>query len=245
MPLPPPVTMATWPARLIASSRSWLIAVPLAPNLSEPRPNGAARYPVNPVSSPLGSPESGACLPSERVEEHGLGLVFRLQQILSPLGSRQEPGIEAMSLCDLEASRLAIILFQRETSLDLYGPNQDAPRQAVHVDLELLGNTGFLCWFDPVQPGIDENPLTEMRSPGPDLNDLVPQEDQLCPGLSDAQGSHVGVQLLPWEISQRRRTERMYAFSSHVRACPKFLFRTFGGGSRPARRVNSPPVNRS
>src|SRR5208283_5523146 len=27
MPLPPPVTMATWPARLIASSRSWLIAV--------------------------------------------------------------------------------------------------------------------------------------------------------------------------------------------------------------------------
>ena len=25
---------------------------------------------------------------------------------------------------------------------------------------------------------------------------------------------------LPWEISQRRRTERMYAFSSEVRACP-------------------------
>src|SRR5271157_5126733 len=220
MPLPPPVTMATWPARLIASSRSWLIAVPLATSLSEPRPNGAARYPVNPVSSPLGSPESGACLPSERVEEHGLGLVFRLQRILSPLGSRQEPGIEAMSLCDLEASRLAIILFQRETSLDLHGPNQDAPRQAVHVDLELLGDPGFLCRFDPVQPGIDEYPLSEMRSLGPDLNGLVSEEDQLSPGLSDAESTHIGLQATPWEMSQRLRIERMYAFSSEVRACP-------------------------
>src|SRR5271157_713099 len=220
MPLPPPVTMATWPARLIASSRSWLIAVPLATSLSDPRYNGAARCPVNPVSSPLGSPESGACLCSERVEEHGLGLVFRLHQVLSPFGTRQEPGIEAVSFGDLEAGCLAIILFQRYASLDLHGPNQDAPRQPVHVNSVLLGAPGFLCWFDPVQPGVDEYPLSEMRSLGPDLNGLVSEEDQLSPGLADGEGTHIGLQAIPWEISQRRRTKRMYAFSSDVSGRP-------------------------
>src|SRR5271157_1945571 len=96
-----------------------------------------------------------------------------------------------MSFRDLEAGCLAIILFQRYASLDLHGPNQDAPRQAVHVDLELLGDPGFLCRFDPVLPGIDENSLSEMRSLGPNLNGLVSEEDQLSPGLSDAEGSHV------------------------------------------------------
>src|SRR5208282_5874193 len=95
-----------------------------------------------------------------------------------------------MSFRDLEAGCLAIILFQRYASLDLYGPNQDAPRQAVHVNSVFLGDPSFLCRFDPVQPGIDEYPLSEMRSLGPDLNGLVTQDDQLCPGLSDAEGSH-------------------------------------------------------
>ena len=85
---------------------------------------------------------------------------------------------------------------------------------------KLLGDPGFLCWFHPVQPGIDANSLSEMRSLGPDLNGLVSKQDQLCPGLSNAQGSHTGLQATPWEISQRRRIERMYAFSSDVRACP-------------------------
>src|SRR5208337_2356135 len=80
--------------------------------------------------------------------------------------------------------------------------------------------TGFLCWFDPVQPGIDEYSLTEMRPPGSDLDGLVTQDDQLCRGLSDAQGSHIGLQATSWDINQRRRTERMNAFSSNVRACP-------------------------
>ena len=98
-----------------------------------------------------------------------------------------------MSFRDLEAGCLAIILFQRQASLDLHGPNQDAPRQAVHVNSVFLGDPGFLCRFDPVEPGIDENSLTEMRSLGPDLNGLVSEEDQLSPGLSDAESTHLGV----------------------------------------------------
>src|SRR5271157_2721202 len=125
-----------------------------------------------------------------------------------------------MSFGDLEAGCLAIILFQRLASLDLHGPNQDAPRQPVHVNSVFLGDPGFLCWFDPVQSGIGEYPLSEMRSLGPDLNGLVSEEDQLSPGLSDAEGSHTGLQAAPWEISHRRRIERMYVFSSDVRACP-------------------------
>src|SRR5271157_1584213 len=123
-----------------------------------------------------------------------------------------------MSFRDLEAGCLAIILFQRQASHNFYGPNQDAPRQAVHVNSVFLGDPCFLCRFDPVQPGIDENPLSEMRSLGPDLNGLVSKKDQLCPGLSDAESTHIGLQATSWDINQRRRTERMYAFSSEVRA---------------------------
>jgi hypothetical protein len=46
----------------------------------------------------------------------------------------------------------------------------------------------------------------------------VSQEDQFRPRLSDAEGSHVGYQAPPWAMSQRRRTERMYAISSVVKA---------------------------
>ena len=60
----------------------------------------------------------------------------------------------------------------------------------------------------PVEPGIDENPLAEIRSTGPDLDRLVTQEDQLSPGLSDAEGTHLGFNHLPGRSAIAGRLSR-------------------------------------
>jgi hypothetical protein len=91
------------------------------------------------------------------------------------LGSRKEPAIEAVSLGDLETGCLAIILFQRQASHDLHRSHQYAPWQPIHVDAELVGDSGFLLGLDSIEPGLDKNSLSEMRSPGSDLNSLVTQ----------------------------------------------------------------------
>ena len=114
----------------------------------------------------------------------------RRLRILTPLPSLQEPGIEASRLVDLEACCRAVALLQGTAADDLDGPDQDASGQNVHVDAELGSNPGFFVGFDPVAPGVDVNPFPDVGSLGPDLDALVPQEDQLSPGLSDAEGSH-------------------------------------------------------
>ena len=102
--------------------------------------------------------------------------------------------METVSLSDLEAGFFAIIQTKWQTPHDPYCAHQNAPRQVVHVDLKFLGDPGFLLGLDSIEPGIDEYSFSEMRSAGSDLDRLVTQEDQFCPGLSNAEGSHVGFQ---------------------------------------------------
>ncbi len=71
------------------------------------------------------------------------------------------------------------------------GPDQEASGQTTYVDSELGGDSGFFFGFDPIPPGVDVNPFPDIGSLGPDLDGLVTKDDQLYPGLSDAEGTHI------------------------------------------------------
>jgi hypothetical protein len=70
---------------------------------------------------------------TEQVEEHGLGLVFRLQKILSPLRSIQKPGIEASRLFILKQAALPSLFSKGAASADLEGSDKDASWQTIYV----------------------------------------------------------------------------------------------------------------
>jgi hypothetical protein len=48
----------------------------------------------------------------------------------------------------------------------------------------------FSVGFDPALPGVDVYPFPITGSLGSNLDLLAIQDDQLCPRLSDAEGSH-------------------------------------------------------
>ena len=95
----------------------------------------------------------------------------------------------------------------RTVAEDLDGLDQDASGQTIDIDAELGGDPGFFFRFDFVSPGVDVNPFPDVGSLGPDLDGLVSQEDQLCPGLSDAEGSYFGSGSPGWNIQRRDETD--------------------------------------
>ncbi len=61
-------------------------------------------------------------------------------------------------------------------------------RQADQISSVIQGDPGFPCRFDLVESGMDEYSLTEVRSLRTNLGGFVTDEDQLGPGLSNAEG---------------------------------------------------------
>ena len=115
-------------------------------------------------------------------------MFLRLLKILSPFRSYQQPGIEA-TFADPEACCLAVASSSGRQPTISTVPTS-TPLGSPFTSMPNLGDPGFFVGFDPVPPGVDVNPFPDIGSLGSDLDGLATQDDQLCPGLSDAEGSH-------------------------------------------------------
>jgi hypothetical protein len=128
---------------------------------------------------------------SIRLEERRLRVPIRFDQDIGPPGILQEPGESARGLPDLEASDLTVLGCQRLAAHNLDRANQNTSGQCINFNAELGGDPGLFVRLDALQSGVDVDALAILVRPlRAGLNRLRASEDQFCPGLSDAEGSH-------------------------------------------------------
>jgi hypothetical protein len=128
---------------------------------------------------------------SIRLEERRLRVPIGFDQDIGPSRILQEPGESACGHTDLEASDLAVLGYQRLAANDLDRANQNTSGQCINFNAELGGDPGLFVWLDALQSGVDVDTLAFLVRPlRSGLDRLRPSEDQFCPGLSDAEGSH-------------------------------------------------------
>jgi hypothetical protein len=81
---------------------------------------------------------------------------------------------------------------QRTAPDDLDGSDKDASGKPIHVYAMHLTKLGFAFGTEPLQAGIDVDPLSDVRGSRPEIDRLATSHDQFGVGLADAEGSHGG-----------------------------------------------------